>query len=317
MLRVTEEAVRRHLTMPVAVGLMRRVFAALAGGEAINQPRRRLQLPSGTVLHSMAGSYGRYLGTKVYSTNPKHGAHFYFLLFDAETGAPLAHFEANWLGQIRTGAASGFATDLLARPDAESVGVIGTGFQAASQLAAIVEVRRPKKVLVWSRKEANRVRFAAESAQRLQLPVEAAGSARGAVEGADIIVTATHAREPVIESGWVRDGAHVNAIGSNRAARREIPGELVHRAGLIAVDSIEQSKIESGDLLLAGAPETWGDWPLVELADVATGARGRKSPDAVTIFKSNGLAVEDVAAAGYVFECLTQGGEDSSGGAYS
>ena len=313
MLRVSEADVRRHLTMPVAVGLMRSAFVALADGTASNQPRRRLTLRSGTVLHSMAASYGPYLGTKVYSTNVKHGAHFYFLLFEAATGAPLAHFEANWLGQIRTGAASGFATDLLARPDADTVGMIGAGFQAASQLAAIVAVRRVKQALVWSRKEANRKRFADECAQALQISVEPAESARAAVQGADIVTTATYSKEPVLESEWVQAGAHVNAIGSNNPLRREIPGELVKRAGLIAVDSLEQARLESGDLLLAGDAGDWDRWPLVELFDVVTGASGRTSPDAVTIFKSNGLAVEDVAAAGYVYECLTGNGEHSAG----
>src|SRR6202046_4802440 len=114
--------------MREAVRLMRETFAELRSGAALNQPRRRLILPTGTILHSMAGAWGKYLGTKVYATNPKHGAYFFFLLFDAETALPLAHMEANYLGQIRTGAASGYATDVLARPDASVLAILGSGF---------------------------------------------------------------------------------------------------------------------------------------------------------------------------------------------
>src|SRR5258708_9411523 len=109
--------------MREAIRLMRETFAALHDGTAINQPRRRLTLPTGSLLHSMAGAYGKYFGTKVYSTNPKHGSHFFFLLFDAHTAKPLAQFEANYLGQIRTGAASGYATALLAAPRAATLAI--------------------------------------------------------------------------------------------------------------------------------------------------------------------------------------------------
>src|SRR5260370_21608323 len=142
---------RRHLTMPGAIRVMRDTFAALRAGTALNQPRRRLFLPTGSVLHSMAGAYGKYFGTKVYAANPKYGAHFLFLVFDAETAKPLAQFEANHLGQIRTGAASGYATDLLAAPDAATLAIIGSGFQARTQLDAMREVRTLREVRVWSR----------------------------------------------------------------------------------------------------------------------------------------------------------------------
>src|ERR1700683_1893209 len=119
------------------VRLMRETFEALRSAEAQNQVRRRMFLPTGTVLHSMAGAWGKYLGTKVYATNPRHGAYFFFLLFDAETARPLAQMEANYLGQIRTGAASGYATDVLAAPGASTLAMIGSGFQARTQLEAM------------------------------------------------------------------------------------------------------------------------------------------------------------------------------------
>jgi ornithine cyclodeaminase/alanine dehydrogenase-like protein (mu-crystallin family) len=282
MLQITEEQVRKLLPMREAVRLMRESFAALRAGSALSQPRRRLILPSGSTLHSMAGAWGKYFGTKFYSTNPKHGAHFFFFLFDAETGRPLAQFEANMLGQIRTGAASGYATDILAAPDASTLAIIGSGFQAQAQVEAIREVRKITDVRVWSRSEAKRAQFAQQTGAR------AMKTAEEAVRDADIVVTATSSKDPVIDGAWIAPGAHVNAMGSNRADRRELPTELIARADLIAVDSIEQSKIEAGDLLLA--PVDWND--------------RRPSGSPLTIFKSNGLGVEDVAAAAFVYEQL-------------
>jgi ornithine cyclodeaminase/alanine dehydrogenase-like protein (mu-crystallin family) len=292
MLHITEEQVRKLLPMREAVRRMREMFAGLRAGAAMSQPRRRLVLPSGSTLHSMAGAWGKYFGTKFYSTHPKHGAHFFFFLFDAETGRPLAQFEANWLGQIRTGAASGYATDVLAAPNASKLAVIGSGFQAQAQVEAIREVRKLSEIRVWSRSEARRSEFAKQTGAR------AVKTAEEAVRGADIVVTATSSKEPVIEAEWVTPGAHLNAMGSNRADRRELPSELIARADLIAVDSIEQSKIESGDLLLA--PVDWEDRRIVELAHV-----DRRPADAqITIFKSNGLGVEDVVAGAWVYEKL-------------
>jgi len=297
MLFFTEADVRRLLPMPVAIAQMRRVFRDLASGSAQNQPRRRLVLPTGSVLHSMAGAFGRYFGIKVYSTNLRYGAHFLFLLYSAEDAAPLALFEANYLGQIRTGAATGYATDLLARADADTLAVIGSGFQARTQVEAVLSVRPVRDVRVWSRKQENRERFAEECARELGAPVRPAASAEEAVRGAGIVVTATNSRNPVFEDHWIDPGTHINAIGSNQANRRETPPELVRRADLIAVDSIEQA----GDLLLA---LDQADWQRVkELKDLS----GRPSTRSITLFKSVGLGVEDVAAAAYVYESAGEG----------
>lgn len=302
MLYLSEDDVRRLLPMKETIRLMRDVFLSLAQGGAQNQPRRRMSLPSGTVLHSMAGAWGGYLGTKVYSTHPQHGAYFFFLLYDAGAARPLAMLEANWLGQIRTGAASGLATDLLARPDADTVGMIGSGFQARSQLEAVLQVRQARQVRVFSRKPDRCRQFADECSAGLGAPVMPVDSAQEAVAGAGIVVTATNAKHPVVESHWVEPGAHINAAGSNRADRRELTAELVHRADLIAVDSIEQANIESGDLILAFEPEHWQEGRIVEMSQVVAGKAGRRRPDDITIFKSNGLGVEDVAAGAFVYE---------------
>src|SRR6202795_3824480 len=174
MIFVTKEQVRRLLPMRECIWLMREVFRDLRTGSALNQPRRRLYLPTGSTLHSMAGAWGKYFGTKIYAAHPKFGAHFFFFLFDSETARPLAQFEANYLGQIRTGAASGYATDLLAAPEATTLAVIGSGFQAQSQIDAIRCVRDLKEIRVWSRSQEKRDAFAAANHARAAASAEEA-----------------------------------------------------------------------------------------------------------------------------------------------
>jgi ornithine cyclodeaminase/alanine dehydrogenase-like protein (mu-crystallin family) len=293
MLFLTEPEVRELLPMADAIRLMRLAFESLGAGTAQNQTRRRLILPTGSVLHSLAGAYGAYFGTKFYATNPKHGAHFLFALYDAATAQPLALMQANYLGQIRTGAASGYATDLLANPQASVLGIIGSGFQARTQAEAIRAVRPIQEIRVWSRDAAKRQKFAEETG------ATEAESAEAAVRGAHIVATATNAKDPVLEDSWIEAGVHINAMGSNTATRRELPAELVRRAGLVAVDSLEQARLEAGDLLLA---DSWDN--VVELQTL----RPQFDPHRVTIFKSLGLGLEDVAAGGYVYEQATKKG---------
>jgi alanine dehydrogenase len=310
VLFLTEADVCKLLPMSDAIRMVRAAFLDLATGDALNHPRRRLVLPARSVLHYMPGASGEYFGMKVYATNPEHPAHFLFLLYRASDAAPLALFEANHLGQIRTGAASGVATALLARPDASVLCVIGSGFQARAQVEAVACVRALKEVRVWSRNAERRQQFAAECASGFQLNVRAVETAREAVEGADIIVTATTSREPVLEHDWVTPGAHINAIGSNQAKRRELPAELVQRANLIVVDSWEQAKMESGDLVMAFPQGRWSEYPVVEMSTLVQegavegfpGLRCVRGGQAVTVFKSNGLAVQDVACAAWIYE---------------
>ena len=293
MLYLTEADVRSLLPMREAIDRVREGFEEFATGRAQNQPRRRLILPEGSVLHSMAGSFGAYFGTKIYSTHRQHGAHFFFLLFDAPTAAPLAMMEANYLGQIRTGAASGYATDLLAAPEASILGVIGTGFQAESQIEAVRAVRPIREARVWGRDAARRQRFAEK------VNAAATTTAQEAVRGAHIVITATNARDPVLDSDWIAPGVHINAAGSNVANRRELPADLIAQAGLITADSVEQARIEAGDLILAG------DWSrVVELRDTPRGHQ----PGRITIFKSVGLGLEDVACGGWIYEKALQQG---------
>ena len=279
--------------MTEAIRLMRMAFEALGHGEAQNQPRRRLIVPGGAVMHILAGAYGAYFGTKFYSTHPKHGAHFFFMLFETLTAKPLALMEANQLGQIRTGAASGYATDLLANPAAGILGVIGSGFQAKTQVDAVRAVRPISEVRVWSRSAEKRQRFAKE------LGAVEAGSAEDAIRGADIVITATNAKDPVLDDSWIGQGVHINAMGSNIANRREIPAETVRRARVVAVDSLEQAKLEAGELIIA---DSWAN--VNELQFV----KRNYDPAGVSIFKSIGLGLEDVAVGGYVYENALRNG---------
>lgn len=307
MLHIREDEVRRLLPMKDAIAAVADSFRALASGEGSNQPRRRLFLPTGSVLHQMSGWFRGYYGLKVYAANVKKGAlSFHVMLYDAATAEPLALIEANALGQIRTGAATGVATDLLAPAGPAAVGMIGTGFQAWTQLEAVAAVRPISEARVWSRSTEKRAKFAERATAELGIKATAPDTAEAAIRGADVIITATYAKDPVIEDEWISPKAHVNAAGSNQANRREIPTALVRRAALIVVDSIEQARVEAGDLLLACPEQEWSSLPLVELKDVIPAGFAR--PGGVTVFESLGLGVEDIAAAAKVFERALEAG---------
>jgi ornithine cyclodeaminase/alanine dehydrogenase-like protein (mu-crystallin family) len=304
VLFLTEADVRALLPMEKAIELVEHGFLHQAQGTALNHPRRRLQLNSSAMLHYMAAAdlASGYIGVKVYTTHPQTGAHFLVLLF-ASDGRPLAVIEANALGQIRTGAATAVATRRLALPDAAIVGLIGSGFQARSQLEAVARVRPVREVRVFSRSPDNRRRFAEEMAGSLGLPVTPVDSAEQAIRGCQIAITATTARDPVLLGEWLSEGTHVNAVGSNHARRRELDASAVNRASVVVVDSIEQARMESGDLLAAYGPDGAAWNQVIELADVLSGkAPSRTSASQITLFKSNGLALEDIAVAGHVYK---------------
>src|SRR5215469_1319271 len=170
-LYLSESDVLATLSMPGAIELLDRAFHQLADGSSINHPRRRVILPTGSVLHYMAAGTPDYFGLKAYSVNAKTGAHFEVLLYRSNDGQPLATLEANHLGQIRTGAASGLATKYLAREDASIAAIIGSGFQAQTQLEAIAAVRQIREARVWSRKEEKREEFARRATEKLNLKV--------------------------------------------------------------------------------------------------------------------------------------------------
>lgn len=303
-LLLTEADVRELLTMPVALKAVEAAFRHLGEGAARVHPRRRLHLEGFSYLHYMAAADGAdgYEGLKIY-TSSREGLRFMIPLFRAKTGELLAILEGDYLGQMRTGAATGLATRLLAREDAHVVGIIGTGVQAKTQLEAIAAVRKIERILVFGRNAERREKFVREMTAKLRLSVEAASTAEDVVRQSEILVTATTAVNPVVTGDWIAKGAHINAVGANFPQKRELDSEAVTRASAIFVDSCEQAKMEAGDLIqtFESAPERWDS--VKELAELLSGrVEGRTARDQITLFKSNGIALEDIVTAGRVYE---------------
>ncbi len=307
-LLLSEADVQALLTMPLALEVVEEAFRRQASGEAIVQPRRRLEVPEKSFLHYMAAAdtVSGYMGMKIY-TSVRGALRFLVALYSSKNGQLLALVEADYLGQMRTGAASGVATKYMSRADACTVGIVGTGLQARTQLEAIAAVRRIEAIRAFGRNPERRAQFSKEMSMRLGLPVTPADSAEAAVRDADVVVTSTTSSRPVVLGEWLAPGTHVNAIGANFPQKRELDDEAVRRAEIIAVDSVEQSKLEAGDLLQAFAGDA-ARWAAVrELAEIVAGkAPGRAGPRAITLFKSNGIAIWDVAVAARVYELASQ-----------
>ena len=240
-------------------------------------------------------------GYKAYSTFPGDGK-FLVMLYDSDSGGLLAVMEAVALGQIRTGAASGLATRHMARAGAADVGIIGTGHQAQTQLEAVCAVRSVSKVRAFSRIPRSGRAFAATMSERLGIEVSPVGSAEECVRDADVAITITSSREPVLNGEWLAPGAHVNAAGGNHWMRREVDQAVVERAGLIVVDDLEQAKLECGDLIWPAERGMFRWTQARELKDVVAGrVEGRPDDSTITLFESQGVAIEDVAAALHVY----------------
>lgn len=309
-LLLTESDVRSLLTMPLALEAVEDSFRRLAEGRAILHPRHRLHLPAQSYLHYMAAgdTAGGYMGMKIYSST-REGLRFLIPLFRAKTGELLALIEADYLGRMRTGAASGLATRLLAKNGSKIAGIIGTGLQARTQLQAVAAVRKLECIYAFSRDAERRRRFAEEMTARLGLPVKPADSAEEAVREADIVITSTTASNPVVEGRWLSPGAHINAIGANFPQKRELDADAVRRCDLIFADFPEQSRKEAGDLIEVFGREGPGWESVKEFAALVAGrVPGRIADQQITLFKSNGIAIEDVVTAGRVYELAVSRG---------
>lgn len=303
-LYLSEDQVGELLTVPDAILALEDAFARLASGAAHVQPRQRVRVPGGLLQVMPAGiAGGTRVGLKVYTTFATTGARFFVLLFDSQGGELRAMMQADRLGQIRTGAASGLATKYMARQDSATLALIGSGWQAQTQLQAICSVVPIRDVRVFSRDARRREVFCAAMAGTVTASLRPAASARAAVEGADIVATITSASEPLFDGSWLQDGAHVNAAGSNQASKREIDQVTVARARRIVVDLRAQAQVECGDLIPVVEAGTlrWED--VAELSDVVGGrVAGRTHDDDITLFESQGIALEDVAVASLVYE---------------
>jgi alanine dehydrogenase len=284
-----EARVRELLRMEQLIPAMRHALTDLSAGRVVQPVRTVVPVAEhGGFLGVMPAHAGKALGAKLVTFYPGNTGvathHAIIALFRPETGEPLALMDGRLITEMRTAAASAVATDLLARPDASVLAILGAGVQAASHLAALRLVRPIQEVRVWSPHNASR--FAVEHG------VRAARSAEEAVRGADLVVTATSATSPVLRGEWVSAGTHVNAVGACRPDWRELDDGILSRAR-IWVDSREAALAESGDVIAAGVGQVAG-----EIGAVAAGAlTGRSAAGEITIFKSLGVAVEDVAAA--------------------
>jgi alanine dehydrogenase len=303
VLLLSEEDVRHLLTMDMAIAAVEDGLRKLALDEAHNIPRARVQTDH-AMLHIMSASAKTLgvMGYKAYSTQQKKSEHFHAGLYDGKTGALLCLMQADYLGQVRTGAASGVATQYMARPDASEVGLFGSGKQARTQVMAVCKVRKVRRVQVYSRNEENRRRFAAEMSDLCRTEVEPVPRPEMAAEDKDIVITATTSREPVLNGHWIAEGTHLNVIGSNFLGKAEIDAVAVRRCNSIVVDSKEQARLEAGDFAQALEEGSihWAD--VHELGQVIVGRfTGRAHPQDVTLFKSLGIAIEDVAVAAKVY----------------
>ncbi len=304
-LLLREHDVQRLLPMTDAMAAVEEVMRQHGRGAATNNPRGRTRTLKG-MLHLMAAAAPElgYFGFKAYATFPGGGGtRFHVMLYSAETGELLALIEASALGQIRTGAASGVATKYMAREDAQTVGLFGTGYQARTQIAAVCAARDVHKVKVYSRSAERRSAFAREMSEALGVTMQPTNTPEETVRDSDILITITSAREPVFDGRHLQDGVHINAAGSNSLIRREVDEETVRRANVIVVDDKEQAKIECGDLLPA-IERGILTWERVRtMGEVVAGiVPGRTAPTDITLFESHGIALWDVAVGARVYE---------------
>ena len=296
-----EEEVEQLVTVPEVIEVLDAAFRDQAAGRAWNNMRNRLRLP-GATLHMMAGAIPGYFGYKAYTVTAGK-AKFFFFLYSAQTTDLLAMMEADALGQKRTGAASGLATRLMAKADSRTATFFGAGWQAQSQLLAVDSVRELKQVFILSRKPERRDAFIKTMQPLVKAQLMPGASPEEAVGSSDIVTTITSSREPVLKGDWLKPGVHINAAGGNLLLRREIDDEVVIRSNRLVVDSLEQSKIESGEFLgvIESGRRHWEDF--VELRDVVAGSKpGRTSPSDITFFKSGGMGLEDVAIGKLIYE---------------
>jgi ornithine cyclodeaminase len=303
--------VRRLLPMETCMDLMADALKCLSRGDATNPLRRGMLLPEKKgILGMMPGYLGspKALGLKVVAVFPgNHGTKYdahqgVVMLFDPEIGVPLAIVDASEITAIRTAAATGVATGVLARNDAGTLAILGSGVQARTHLEAMLIVRSIERVRVYSPREANRQAFAERESARYGIKIEPAGSAREAVTDAAIICTTTSAHDPVLMGDWIAPGTHINAAGSSVPHTRELDTAAVVKSRLF-VDRRESTVNEAGDFLFPKDEGAIGeDHILGEIGDILLGKmKGRESPEEITLFKSLGLAVEDLAAAEYVY----------------
>jgi ornithine cyclodeaminase/alanine dehydrogenase-like protein (mu-crystallin family) len=292
---LNEDDVRELMDMETSIEVVEEAFRQLAEGKAVNVPRVRAKA-GGVILHNMSAGaeYLGLVGFKAYTTT-RAAARFHVVVYDSD-GELVAMIAADYLGQLRTGAASGVATEFMARPDAKVVGVFGTGRQARTQLKAVCTVRKIEQVEVYSPNADHQQQFAEEMAEWCVANVVPVHSPEECAAEKDILIAATSSKTPVFDGAAIDEGTHLNVVGSNFLSKAEVDAATLRRADHIVCDSVAQCRLEAGDLARA-VEEGIRDWSSMhDLAEIITGREtGRATPEDVTLFKSVGLAIEDVA----------------------
>ncbi|HEX7726356.1 MAG TPA: ornithine cyclodeaminase family protein [Rhizomicrobium sp.] len=302
------QTIREALTSETAITTVRAAMIALSNGSAKQLLRSFIGLENRTfaimpAALSARGYFGAKLVSVFFAADGRRAHEGLVVLFDGESGKPVCTADAGEITHIRTGAASAVATDLLARTDARRMAVLGTGKQAVSHIEAIVKVRPLTEILVWGRSAERAQNFAEEMTRKTGIAVRSAQSVRVAVANADIICTVTSASEPILEGAWVKPGAHVNVVGSSGPGPAEIDQDLVMKSRFIA-DHREHVLLHGAEFLRAKAAGAVTDAHVTaEIGEILSGARdGRLSADDITLYKSLGHAVQDIAVAAWLYE---------------
>jgi ornithine cyclodeaminase/alanine dehydrogenase-like protein (mu-crystallin family) len=310
------DAIRRAVGVPELLDAVEAAYRDVVAGRDRSPLRSHVPLGADGSLLLMPGvrDGGAGATVKLVTVMPGNAArglptiHALITWIDAASGRPLALLDGATVTAMRTGAASGVATRLLARPDAAALAVIGAGGQAEWQIRAVLAARPIRSIRVCARDPAHAATFAARMTRALGVAVEAVPDAEAAVRDADVVCCATTSSEPVFEADWIRPGTHVNGIGAFRLDMVELPASLFERAEVVAVDAREASLAEAGDVVAAIEAGVIGQEALVEIGSLEPGWAASRDPRAITVFKSVGLAIQDVAAAELVARRLGVGG---------
>ncbi|MEZ6045334.1 MAG: ornithine cyclodeaminase family protein [Planctomycetaceae bacterium] len=306
LLFIRETEARSLISMAQAIDAVENVFRSLSSGESQNIPRQRVRIP-GVMLHSLSAAVSPlgYVGWKNYTTT-RTQARFHIALYNPD-GEWVSLLEADWLGQLRTGAASGVATRLIAKEDAQHVAIFGSGKQARTQLQAVCAVRNIQHATVFSNTPERREEFARTMSDETGIQVVAADSPAECVAQAEIICTATTSKEPVVTAEMLRAGVHINAVGSNALNRAELSADCFTRIDKVVCDDVDSCRNEAGDFVgpMASGSLQWEKIsPLASLVTKSEGARTNR--EEITLFKSVGMAIEDIAVAAIVYEAARE-----------
>ncbi|ABA88024.1 ornithine cyclodeaminase family protein [Syntrophotalea carbinolica DSM 2380] len=300
---LNEHDVRQIANMPLALQAVEEALRQHALGRAVNIPRERTRVQKGA-LHILQGAVDSLdvIGFKAY-TSTREGNRFLVHLYHATSGRLEAIIEANFMGMLRTGAASGIASRYLSRPDASVVGLFGAGWQARGQLAALCAVRPIRQAKVFARDRQRLEAFCREQARQLNIEVLPAQDPEQVVRDSDIVTTVTTSATPLFDSEWLTPGCHINAVGSNALIRAEIDEKTIRRCDPVVVDAKDVAARECGDLLplLEKGRIRWSQ--IQELGDIIIDRLpGRTSPTQISLFESHGMAIQDLMLAAYVLQ---------------